>query len=343
MPVRKQKPTRNMRGGEAAAVQSADAAPDVVGTGGYGCVLSPAIVFPNSKVVTHANRHEYVTKIARDAYEEFGTTEKIVAALGPSGISLGVFPVDPLEWDLTRTSLGANATGILQKCRDLVDVNRETGHPRFGVLVDPEDESEPVSAIQYPRYWATLEDTSLLKGSFAFTTDDIVIQLVAKLKKLHAVDVVHLDIKAPNLCVMHKPRGISDIDARFADWGLALDLRTETRRNGNILGGIGRCAADVAEMHEYYKALVSGRLNSSSIDFLDKTLKLLGALAVQLITQKRNPNPAMVQRAFECFKLIDWYCLFAVIVHVIGDGTYVNNRWGRELTERINNIFFAKA
>ena len=71
----------------------------VIGKGGFGCVISPAIVFKDSQKVTLANASEFVTKLASDAHEEWINTQEILKII-PNATSLGIFPVDSLHCNI---------------------------------------------------------------------------------------------------------------------------------------------------------------------------------------------------------------------------------------------------
>ena len=110
----------------------------VVGTGGFGCVLYPAIVFSSSiagvsgsQVVTDANKSQYVTKIARDAGEEYDVG-KFIESRAPDS---GVYPVD-LVCGITASTVSPTVRNRIQsQCGPLLVQNTKK---EFFVQEDPE-------------------------------------------------------------------------------------------------------------------------------------------------------------------------------------------------------------
>jgi hypothetical protein len=207
-------------------------APKVLGTGGYGCVISPAIVFQNSKQVTEENKDRFVTKIAGDAEDEYDIAMYILSLL-KNRKNIGIFPVDSLECGISKASLGPYYEKVVQRCSNVKAIRRKTesGLFRQGQFFGG---SKELCAIQYPRYQSDLTffygrdqiPYFLVNLPVRYVVKRVIDLLLINYTVLHSVRVYHLDTKAENLCFMklteNSYKSIDDIDVRIADWGFAL-------------------------------------------------------------------------------------------------------------------------
>jgi hypothetical protein len=228
----------------------------VIGSGGYGCVIWPAIVFWNSDVVTQANRKKYVTKVASDATSEYDLAKAIQAKV-PSDV--GIFPVDQLICGLTYREIkkiadsyaGSYACGerfmYTSKDRDLwvdkVQHRKSHGSRNNADKVDYVPNiarhlrgGTSICAIQYPKYDSDLNNT--------IVPQSMKDELQAKLRTMHQNLVVHLDIKGPNLAQI-------GAHAYFADWGFARILSSKSE--------VDRVAHKLDDYKDYYGRLVGGQ------------------------------------------------------------------------------------
>lgn len=199
----------------------------VIGRGGYGCVVSPAIVFWNSKVVNNANSKMYVTKIASDALEEYDLG-KTIERLAPDA---GIFPVDEPVCDLSNREISLIKNFDVE-CERLFENDtweRYVARPKYMGMANIKlnynpkvgmqkhvrgirgGDFESVCAIQYPKY-----DSDLTRVN---VTSEIRESLWEKLTKLHTANVVHLDIKRQNIAMIGS-------EPFFADWGFSHLLET---------------------------------------------------------------------------------------------------------------------
>ena len=212
-----------------------------LGNGAYGCGLYPAIVFPNSEVVTQENKYSYVTKVASDAEDEFDKAFNVMKVLTANGIDLkvGIFPVEELHCGISVGDLGKYAEAYLSgECHKIVgrtlDHNvRLYNYRDFQGGQDSEDsefaESEYLEyerqqrykksfacGIQYPKFDAVLSD--LIKKKVLVPDPSILPvygnTLLTNLRTMHNLNIFHLDIKLENLCILGP-------DARFFDWGFS--------------------------------------------------------------------------------------------------------------------------
>jgi hypothetical protein len=195
-------------------------------------------VFRNSDVVKVSNRKNYVTKLATDAGKEFALATKI-AKLVPGDV--GVFPVETLHCGVTHRDIGHASRKIAKRCEDifggllersLYNTVRKPAVRRRSARSTPIPQ---VCGIQYPRYYCDLFKYATEVPHDTLECLEIGGQLKAKLAAMHAVGVLHLDIKGLNAALMTKPSGAGGaIDARFADWGFAVIARTAAEVNRAI-------------------------------------------------------------------------------------------------------------
>lgn len=77
----------------------------VIGQGGFGCVISPALIFQSSTDVTESNKQFYVTKLidGNDDYEY--DIAKIIESKLDKNENVGLFPVDSLECGIRLDTL----------------------------------------------------------------------------------------------------------------------------------------------------------------------------------------------------------------------------------------------
>ena len=211
----------------------------VIGQGGFGCVVYPALVFWNSRVVTNETKVNYVTKIAEDALSEYDLAKAIEAAVPFAGI----FPVDDAVCGLTYREMkqiaGANEVCAKKFPPELWREN--VTNPRGTSVMIPRrryrgtlagGDFNSVCAIQYPRY-----DSDLVN---VVVTPAMSQQLLGRLVSLHNAQIVHMDIKRQNLAKAGN-------DAFLSDWGFARFLTTEEDVNNT--------AAFVAREIKYYKKI----------------------------------------------------------------------------------------
>jgi hypothetical protein len=257
----------------------------VIGSGGYGCAVWPALVFWNSKTVTERNRKEYVTKIASDALEEYDTA-KAIADLAPG---CGIYPVDEPVCDLSLREMSKIKNSI--ECKNRFDPNlwwKDVGiaeierlykdlHKReyiheWGIerhLPVRGGKFQSICAVQFPKFVSDL--------TRVFITDDMKTSLDDKLFTLHTNQVVHLDIKRQNLALLNG-------DVYFADWGFARILTTAK--------DVSEAAQFVLNYADYYGAL--SNKTPEQIEFLAQDA-LNGAL------------PLSTRKSY--LKTIDFLCL----------------------------------
>jgi hypothetical protein len=217
-----------------------------LGTGGFGCVVSPAIVFPGSeRLINDSNKQYYVTKISVDAQEEFTKCELIRMQLKRElGIEdpeiIGFFPEEIAcirkkefeEMYLTNeeTGLFTNKTELYSSFFNVNDVYVASN--RRGILKDKvkkkffncqhildkirKSKNPSFCAIQIRRFdsdFTTFLDEEfydLTADEKSFMQDDI----FKKLNIMHNAKVYHCDIKEDNLAVYNGK-------IFFVDWGLA--------------------------------------------------------------------------------------------------------------------------
>lgn len=200
-----------------------------LGNGAYGCGLYPAIVFPDSEVVTEQNKYSYVTKVASDAEEEFDKAFVIMKVLTANGVDLkvGIFPVETLHCGINVGDLGKFAEAYMNgECNKIVgrqiDRNiRLYNYRDFQGGMDSEDsgfgETEYLEyerqqrykksyacGIQYPKFDAVLTDVIRKKIPIADPNMLAVYgnTLLTNLRTMHTLNIFHLDIKADNLCIL---------------------------------------------------------------------------------------------------------------------------------------------
>ena len=210
----------------------------VIGTGAFGCVIWPALLFYNSERVSKYNSEYAVTKIARDAHEEFDIAMEILRRTTPR---VGIFPVDNLVCGIKYADVKPFYEQAGRKCRKQLGelffthgdrIQAEASlRPRYDVPQrprfinggqDPLNGGQLLCAIQYQKYdqdlhafYESPNDQNKYQRLRRFRR-----QLEAKQDILHNARVVHLDIKLPNLCEFNN-------EAYFADWGKARFLDSE--------------------------------------------------------------------------------------------------------------------
>lgn len=96
--------------------------PKFLSKGAFGCVVSPAIVFPGSEVVNFTNRNEFVTKLGVNLFDEYDLAMAIQDIVGPS---VGIFPVDDMIFDVKISDLGSEAKSITSRCTEIGNVLKE--------------------------------------------------------------------------------------------------------------------------------------------------------------------------------------------------------------------------
>jgi hypothetical protein len=116
----------------------------ILGRGGFGCALYPAIVFRESQIVTEENRDRYVTKIASDAEDEYDIAKTIQHILIDAGIDanqVGIFPVDNLQCGIRIGDLGPIAKEFLEgRCNAIVGRSFGYGKTFFNYRDIPEED-----------------------------------------------------------------------------------------------------------------------------------------------------------------------------------------------------------
>jgi hypothetical protein len=178
-----------------------------MGVGGDGCVVFPAILFPNSRIVNRGTRQQYITKLATSLKKEY-EVGRYIASKAPD---TGIFPVDDFVEDVAIEDLGPKKYKIIEDCQEsrFSEAFRKQGaefvRRRYVSL----------TAIQYPKFVNTLDhlrdhSPALFKGCYE--------DLRLKLMELHRHNIFHLDVKLPNIGYF---RHGDFIDPKFADWGLS--------------------------------------------------------------------------------------------------------------------------
>jgi hypothetical protein len=219
----------------------------VLGTGGYGCAISPAIVFHNSLQITEANKEKYITKIASDAAEEYDLAKTIEEILGTDK-HIGVFPVDNLQCGISKANIGPYYEEVVKKCSQIKSMQSETSLTRKGYYTYRLTGGlQELCALQYPRYQSDLTffyKPNGLPYEFSYLivpklVEKVVKQLMDRYTRLHSpheyngktYHIYHLDTKAQNMCFYNLVKkaysgkfykSLDEIDVRIADWGFAL-------------------------------------------------------------------------------------------------------------------------
>lgn len=208
----------------------------VLNIGGYGCILSPALIFYDSKIVNEDNKSQYVTKIGSNIEEEYNFCEIALRILGPIAYDVGIFPVDGLHCGITLRDLGPNARSIIEKCNNVFRGREIVGTKSsflYNEAYSPVTQSssvmsagtiDPLSylcAIQYPAYFYDLN--AFFKAfrkenreTKIASTDILEKNLDYCIKKLHDAGIYHLDIKEGNVGIIQDTG-----HAKFADWDFA--------------------------------------------------------------------------------------------------------------------------
>jgi hypothetical protein len=173
----------------------------VLDTGGYGCILNPAIVFKDSEEVTYENRHLYVTKLARDAQKEYDVAMYIKSKCP----DVGIYPVDNLECGVGPHSVNDPKAWnkIFNKCQNQKQLLKKSPNQQY------------LCALQYPKYDGTFEILRIPTNQKLI--ESFISIAYQQLLTLHANNIFHLDIKDANISFTELANGY--IDIRFADWG----------------------------------------------------------------------------------------------------------------------------
>lgn len=247
----------------------------VLGLGGFGCVLHPAIVFSDSVIVNEENKYEFVTKLARDAEDEYDKATLIRDFLESHGdADIGIFPVDKLECGISSKDLGPNAPEIIRKCKKLIydhekhiqhihlsekkDYIVSSNQPRVSmprrILRLAAGENDYLCAIQYPKYKEDLQNylnrTEKIYENRPEQRPRIkaAVQLIEKklfenMYTLHSHGIVHLDIKPQNI-------SIDKHGLQFADWGFAAFFENKDSLDSAFLG-----LEDYVNLYERYASI----------------------------------------------------------------------------------------
>jgi hypothetical protein len=197
---------------------SAQSLKEILGVGGFGCVIDSAIVWPSSKVLTYANRKQFVSKLLKleDATMEFNNARFVES----TGFKDGNFPVDSLEVIVNKDALISRrlSTAIASKFAQCSDVLRR---------------NEKIGCLTLPKYNATLSTymTETLPTSFPTSAAraphrmTIVNQLIKMCNEVtdFRAPWTHNDIKLINFGVLtnddNSPRQLL-----LADWGIVARL-----------------------------------------------------------------------------------------------------------------------
>jgi hypothetical protein len=188
--------------------------------GGFGCILSPAL--PIGSVVTQENEYDFVTKIARDAEDEYDIG-RYVAARAPDS---GVYPVD-LICGITPGRLPPKLLAQIRlQCKNTLSA------PNKRSFLDGGAAFQEWCAVQYPVYemdmykfsiepytqYGSSHDSypraALFSGGCLTRTANL---LMRRLHDLHRNGIFHMDIKLENIAVVSTRT--DPVDVRFADWG----------------------------------------------------------------------------------------------------------------------------
>ena len=198
----------------------------VLGTGTYGCVIWPALLFYNSVEVTPENTALFVTKVARDAIYEYDLAMEIKSRVRPS---VGVFPVDQLTCGISYKDIAPFYSQASRNCK--VQLGKQFFEQSEALIAAKKPKrlfegklrggEKHLCAIQYPKYDRDLADFSELPKTQQKV--DLFVkfkrELKEKLLELHENNIVHLDIKPQNLCQMQD-------EAFLCDWGFAFIMDT---------------------------------------------------------------------------------------------------------------------
>jgi len=244
----------------------------VIGTGGFGCVIWPAIVFANEKTVTQSTAQMYVTKLADDASQEYDIAMEIKSRAP----NCGIYPVDSLQCGLQYSDLAPFMDEATRTCAK--QLRKYIGErPLRSTIMHNYVPTQPygsiygghtLCAIQYPKYSDTLlvirdfDRTHPKKREFVYKIYD---KLTRKLTKLHNNNIVHLDIKLTNMCVLNS-------EPYFADWGLTFVFDATPS-----IDDVSNCARTILNRSSYYCNLMENEiLLKEMTTFLDK----LGSLHI---------------------------------------------------------------
>jgi hypothetical protein len=282
----------------------------VIGSGGYGCAIWPALIFANSVEVNQSNDAQFVTKLASDAQEEYDTAKIIQQRLRETGNSLsesvGIFPVDPLVCGIKLRDLdiSENDMTIIEKCKesgagDILEkqFNEVLTNRRIPAVRDYRSARDYRSTIERPLsrlpYAPRMMQSPLLGGDLflcgiqypkylgnidrMYLQDDLSVfySAVEKLSLLHSCGVYHLDIKIPNLCYFWKR------DVRFADWGLSCV------NTGSKLDTLAIAVSRLSKRFvvDYYVKLCANQFLEAKVYNVGNILANV-MLVIQLITNK---------------------------------------------------------
>jgi hypothetical protein len=197
---------------------------DFVGSGSYGCVVSPAVVFPGPrKYINNDNKKFYVTKIASDAKNEYEICETIkdlftinLPSVDPNLV--GIFPVEITcvnKKEFEKFYLRESKNELNSSFFKIIDGEKVFKCQRnLDNIID--SNKKEYCAIQIRRFDYDFAD--LMNKHFdeySIREFDIMQKdIFRKLNILHLAGVFHCDIKGMNLAV--KNRKIF-----FVDWGLS--------------------------------------------------------------------------------------------------------------------------
>jgi len=201
----------------------------ILGLGSYGCVISPALVFPESVFITEANCVDYVTKLAENANDEYDVAKQI-QVLCPS---VGIFPVDPLVCNVPYGLLRDFYGSFKHKCGKINSLKQfiKDIELQRSAYVKGLTEYKPtfrggkqICAIQYLRYdYDARQFIKILKQRPLKKARKLSVSVynnfVTKLNEMHSKNVVHMDIKLENMCIVNN-------EGFFADWGLSQIIDT---------------------------------------------------------------------------------------------------------------------
>lgn len=195
---------------------------EIIGSGGFGCVFSPAIVFNGQKnIVTYKNKKQYASKIAIDAAEEFKICKVIVKHLEKNAINAfdlnetpGWFPFE-LH---TETSEKFKRNLVMQIF--LSPENAECKHNILKIL-NTQPLIHVTQSLKYTTTLANYEPRYILPmlkyGPIPKTSWYALFeQSISLLKKFHDVKIYLFDIKPQNIALNRNSS--NDYDVYFTDW-----------------------------------------------------------------------------------------------------------------------------
>jgi len=292
----------------------------VIGSGGYGCVVSPSLPLVPDGIVTYDNNDDFVTKVASDAQEEYDKGVRIQERLGRMASNVGIFPVE-VFCGITRETLRPVIAEVLIKCDKPLQVAKKH-KKRFDYTAEDSFQGTlPLCAVQVPKFGMDLFQLmdALYKQRKVVTYDDgnvISTRLLTMLALLHKRDVFHLDIKPENIAVFAMDNGLFyetipgtptdtvSTKMKYFDWGYC-EIVTDW------IPMISRCRK-IMENDYYFETIFP-------FIYTYKTIKsFFFETATEALALTASDDPALIQsvvRRFLCY--VDLLAVMQILVGLI--------------------------